>query len=386
MNETKHLRLHLVTPALPPMLDGIGDYTALLAAQLSTTADVRIYTDDRRAFQPVPNVPIVGAFDAAKPASIDRLLAAVAADPPDWLVIQYNPFGWGQRGLNLHLPRAMHRLRSMAPSVRLAVMFHETFVPLKNWKFAVMTTWQRWQFRQLVRASDVALFSIDPWAVQHRRAFRDKRIEHLPVGSNVPRVAIDKAEARRRLNIADDEVIVGVFGTGHVSRLFDRVRDAAVAVRSTGRPVRILYIGPDIAAVRSAMGDVSVIGDGSVSADEASRRLAAIDVFLATYSDGVSTRRGAMMAALEHGLPIVGTLGHHTDAELRTINGSAMLLANANDSPAFSAAVVSLVGDAPRRASLGRTAADLFARRYAWPVIADRLLAILNDRPAQRDV
>ena len=131
------------------------------------------------------------------------------------------------------------------------------------------------------------------------------------------------------------------------------------------------------------MGDgVAITADGPHPAEEVSRRLAAIDIFLATYSDGVSTRRGAMMAALQHGLAVVGTLGHHTDAELSAAHGEALWLVPINDPKAFDAAVVRLAEDEGARSALGRRGRQLFDRRYAWPAIARQMLAALADIPA----
>jgi glycosyltransferase involved in cell wall biosynthesis len=106
--------------------------------------------------------------------------------------------------------------------------------------------------------------------------------------------------------------------------------------------------------------------------------LAAIDVYLAPLSDGVSTRRGSMMAGLEHGLAIVGTRGEATDEVLAREHGRAMLLADVNAMPAFEAHVRTLLVDAERRRELGSAAEALYEREFAWPRIAEKLMAILS--------
>ena len=42
-----------------------------------------------------------------------------------------------------------------------------------------------------------------------------------------------------------------------------------------------------------------------------------MDLHLAPYSDGVSTRRGAFLAGLQHGVSSVTTIGKHTDSLLK---------------------------------------------------------------------
>src|ERR671916_396556 len=76
----------------------------------------------------------------AKPRSVLRLTDVIQADPPDWLLLQYNPFSYGRWGLNLHLPLIVRRIKQQQPHIRIALMVHEPFVPIENWKFAIMTT------------------------------------------------------------------------------------------------------------------------------------------------------------------------------------------------------------------------------------------------------
>ena len=382
------MRMVLVAPALPPQIDGIGDYSARLAEELACgdygIGRVAVLTGDTAAREadPIPGVAAIrGAFDPNHAATADRLLDAIIEDRPDWVLLQYNPFSFGRRGLNLNLPRAMADVGRRLPGTRLAVMFHEQFVPVVNWRFAVMTTWQRWQFLQLGRAADVLFCSMSAYAERCRRWFAGKPVMHLPVGSNIPRVKMDRDEARKRLGIDASEVVLAVFGNAHISRSFETVAAAVKAVREGGHRPRVLYIGPDGADMRVALGDSpTAITEGPLPAEEVSRRLSAADLALSSYSDGVSTRRGAMMATLQHGLAVIGTDGINTDPELRAANGSALLLAAAGDNPAFAAAVRRLADDPAERARVAAGGLILFNQRYGWPAIAGLMIKALTSR------
>jgi glycosyltransferase involved in cell wall biosynthesis len=371
-------RLHIIAPALPPMLDGIGDYTAHLSLELSKSLDVTIVGNSVAVLDPIPGVRIAPTFDPDRRRSVWKIADTVIGDLPDAILLQYNPFAYGRWGLNLDLPRVLKCIRRHAPVIPIIIMMHEIYVPLSNWKFAIMSTWQRWQFRQLGRAADAVCFSIEPWASEHKKGFCPGAVYHLPVGSNIPREPITRADARSRLGLADDELALGVFGTAHVSRLFQPLRDSAKAVAASGRRVRVVYIGPHKEAVQTALGDLLLIADGPFPADEVSRRLSALDIFLATYADGISTRRGAMMAALQHGIATVGTRGHHTDAELVAADSRNLLLAPANDLPAFDAAVMKLANDTQLREKIAAGGLEMFNRCYSWPAITARLLAIIH--------
>ncbi len=255
-------KLYIVAPALPPMLDGIGDYTALLARELSKSLDVSIVGNSQETADPIPGVQVLPTFNPDQRRSVWKIADTVIGDLPDALLLQYNPFAYGRWGLNLELPRVLKCIRKHAPVIPIVVMMHEIYVPMSNWKFLVMTPWQRWQFFQLGRIADSVCFSIEPWADRRRHGFCRGAVHHLPVGSNIPREQITRAEARAKLGLEDDEIALGVFGTAHVSRLLEPLQSSARAIAATGRRVRLIYIGPHAVAVRSAIGDVPLIADG----------------------------------------------------------------------------------------------------------------------------
>lgn len=378
------MKITIIAPALPPKLDAIGAYTALLAAELARSAEVAVLTELGHEYDPVPGVAVHGAFDPERPESVSRIPSLIAADPPDWLLLQYNPFSYGRWGFNPFLPQAMRAIKRRSPHTRLAVMVHEPFVPFlssENWKFAIMTVWQRWQLWALGRTADVMFFSIELWAQKFGRWFRGKPVRHLPVGSNVPRVAITRDEARRRLGIAEGTSVLGVFGTAHPARLLPWVRQAAEAVAGEGRDMLILHIGPDADLVRRLMGSLPLRADGPLPAEEVSRRFAAMDVYLIPFADGVSTRRTSLMTSLQHGLATVATVGRSTDSILRNAGGRALLLAPTDAPEEFCRSAVQLAADAPLRGTLGSAAQSLYDDQFDWPRIAAILRGTLEDLP-----
>jgi hypothetical protein len=139
-------RICIITAALPPTLDGVGDYTARLASELSAQVQVTILAAECSSTQPVPGATVIGVFDPNDRRSVWRIAEEVSARRPNWVLLQYSPFAYGPRGLNLHLPRMIKSLRRSSPGTRVAIMAHETYVPISSWRFAVMSTWQRWQF------------------------------------------------------------------------------------------------------------------------------------------------------------------------------------------------------------------------------------------------
>jgi glycosyltransferase involved in cell wall biosynthesis len=253
-------------------------------------------------------------------------------------------------------------------------MVHEMFVPLTTWKFAAMSPWQRWQFWRLAADADVMFFSVGVWADKVRPFRRGRPTLHLPVGSNIPRVPITRAEARARLGIAEDTVVLGLFGSAHASRMLDWVRDAAHAVCAAGHDTLLLYVGPDAATVRTACAGIPLLADGPFPGEEVSRRLSAMDIHLTPFVDGVSTRRGSFMAGLQHGVATVSTNGHHTDALLLNESEEALILTALSQSDRFANTVVRLVKNCSWCQSLGSHGQQFYQRHFAWSTIAERVV------------
>ncbi|MCC6730579.1 MAG: glycosyltransferase family 4 protein [Chthonomonadales bacterium] len=297
---------------------------------------------------------------------------------PDWLILQYCAFAYGRWGLNPYLPLAIRRVMRACPDTRFALMVHEPLAWPINWKLRLMNVWQRWQLRELGRTADVVFFSIDPWVRQFGPWFPGTPAYHLPVGSNVPRVEITREEARRRLSIPGERVVLGLFGTAHHSRLFGLAGEAVGRLRSRGIDAGVLYIGPHGDRVRAAMGDVPSICEGPLPADEVSRRFSAMDIYLAPFADGVSTRRTSLMTGLQHGCAVAATRGPLTDDVLLKEDGRAFLLSDVSDQDGFTANVVRLAEDADLRAALGSGARALHATEFAWERIAGRMLKLLR--------
>ncbi|HEX4794864.1 MAG TPA: glycosyltransferase family 4 protein [Humisphaera sp.] len=383
------MKLHIIAPALPPTVDGIGSYSALLAAEIGQSATVTVLTATGADYDPIPSVRVVQAFDPRRRRSVKAIERIVTADSPDWIVLQFNQFSYGRWGLNPYLPSTLLRVLRNNPSCRLAVMFHEDFVPPISWKFKIMRQWQRRQFKLLGRAANVVFFSIEPWVRKYAGWFPGKQVLHLPVGSNITRVPVNREEMRRSLNIFPQELMLGVFGSVSAARNGPWINAATGALRHIPGKKTLLYIGADGAALASAMGlnlmaGVAERNMGCLPSDQVSRHLQVVDVFLSPFSDGVSTRRGSMMAALQHGLPTVATRGWATDDVLATEHGRSIMLADANSLDEYGSLVTRLVSDKELRSRIGNGASAFYKREFAWPRIAERMMAALAEHRATR--
>ena len=174
--------------------------------------------------------------------------------------------------------------------------------------------------------------------------------------------------------------MVGLFGTASSGRMLGRVQEAVDVLRQAGHRVQVLYIGPDRHKICSELGDSDIIADGPFPGEEVSRRLAAMDIYLAAYVDGISTRRGGLMAALQHGVATVGTRGPLTDSLLAQEDGRAFLLADVAAPEMFSAHVLRLAAETELRKQIAEEGTSLYGREFVWPKIVGKMQMALTDQ------
>ena len=172
--------------------------------------------------------------------------------------------------------------------------------------------------------------------------------------------------------------MVGLFGTAHVSRMLPLINDTLRALARAGHRATLLYVGPNADVVRAQVNTVPLVAEGFLSGEEVSRRFTAMDMYLAPFMDGVSTRRTSFLAALQHGVATVGNRGAWSDPLLLREDERAFVLTDVRNEKAFHQLALRVAGDAAFRARLGAGAEELFAREFTWESIAERLLFALG--------
>jgi glycosyltransferase involved in cell wall biosynthesis len=86
-----------------------------------------------------------------------------------------------------------------------------------------------------------------------------------------------------------------------------------------------------------------------------------------------------MMAALQHGLPIVGTRGPAIDTALAGTEG-ALRLVPVGRPDLFAGAVAELAQQPSERRRMAQAARSLYEQRFDWPVSARSLMVELGVR------
>lgn len=364
------MRIALVSGGYPPEPDGIGDHTCHLAREIARAHQVAVFTTSAIPRNQDGAVEVSGVFDATAPRSVRALGPAITGWGADRVILQYNPFGFGPRGWNPHLSRFLRTLR--AEGIGIDVFFHETHVPPRIGKFLVLFAYQYPQFAAVCRSASRIFVSTGRWIPQVRRIRRDVTPRLVPIGSNIARATAAREVLRRKLG--QSGTLLVVFGSAHPSRLIDWIAAAAAEVAQRQPDTTLVYIGEDGSLMRRACADrLPVIDRGFLPADEAGEQIAACDVMLAPFIDGLSTRRGSVAAAFQNGVPVVSTVSRWTDEILRGRENDGIILSPVDAGAAgyasrAVAAVLAAKNHNPERLRA------FYARYFDWPVAAEALV------------
>ena len=309
---------HLLSGEYPPQPGGVGDYTRLVALSLARTGQqVHVWTPGDTGVGAEDGVTVHRVPGLFTPAGLPRLSRGLDACPgPRRLLLQYVPHAFGLKAMNVPFCAWFAARRKD----ERWVFFHEVVYPWSardSLRHQVLAGATRVMARLVGGASDRVFVSIPTWA-EHLPA-RSRRDAHwLPVPSNIPTEAPEAAVRAVRARLGSGRVVghFGTYGTT-IGALLERV---LVPLLRAGSERQALLLGRgsrEFQAVLAARHpDVAgrVHAAGALAAEDASAHLLACDLLLQPYPDGVSARRGSVMAGLGVGMAIVTNTGHLTES------------------------------------------------------------------------
>lgn len=361
-------RWAILTVEYPPQVGGVSDYTRSVACGLAECGDeVHVWAPPSEGIAPRdPGVTVHRMSSRFGPRALRSLTWDLRALPrPYQLLIQYVPQGFGWRGLNLLFCLWLRGWRREAPWV----MFHEVATPIARSQ-SLARNLQGYGTRVMAHAvagSAARVFiSIPGWV-----GMLGKRtvVQWLPVPSGIPTTASDARATAIRAQISGgaNALILGHFGVA--ARDANSVLCLALAelLRTTPGTLAVL-VGRRSTEIVEGMKRLypdllnRLHAAGVVPADEVAAHLAACDLLLQPYPDGVSSRRTSLMAGLALGLPIVTVSGALTEPLWQ--ESGAVALAEEYSSGALVATVARVLADDSYRVALGRKGAALYLDRF----------------------
>lgn len=379
------MRIGQITGEYPPMQGGVGAYTQELARALTDLGHELFIFTDHRAEKAHNDDPVHVTADAHTWGwgTLSRIRRWTQAQRLDVVNIQYQAAAYNMAAF-------IHIVPMRIDTACVVTTFHDLLVPYLFPKAGPL----RYQaVLTLARSSDGVI-------VTNRGDFQRlsaeqtiASLQHIPIGSNIaPATTPDfnRALWRKALGFSDTDVVVGYFGFLNASKGVDTLLQAVRIARNNNLPVKLLMIGgrtgtsdpANIVYAREVDHMVDDLGlnnhihwTGFVDSAAVSGHLMAADMIALPFRDGVSFRRGSLMAALAHGCAIIST---YPEIDMLDLAGDEHLRLIPPDSPtALALAIEDLAGNPQLCARMGKNARTL-AGEFAWSKIAARTAAFFD--------
>lgn len=422
------MKVLFVTGEYPPLQGGVGDYTAALAyhlARLGVEVTVltssaaakqigwgervqeRMEADDTSAYSSV-SVRSIPAVEHWNTRSWRTVAAAVRRTGAQVVHIQYQTGAFEMHPainlLPLWLRLWQGQLRRSHPVERIACVstFHDLRKPYLFPKAGPVRSLAN---RMLARSSDATILTNDE---DYRQATKYQPNSYLiPIGSNIPETpppGFDRDAWRKRMGLSPNDLLLAYFGFINNTKGVDTLLQAMEGLLQQERRIKLLIVGgttdssnpvnrEEEKAIR-AMADRAglrgnILWTGFAGPAECSAHLLCADIAALPFKDGVSMRRGTLMAVLTHGLPLVTTYppSGSLPAEIpqsrqtisvslpRLVDGENALLVQPGNHTELAQAIARLIDDRDLRECLSIRAREI-ARAFAWEDIAARTFAL----------
>ena len=310
------MNIVLICAALQPGRDGVGDYARRLAGELIRTGHQAaiIALNDRYIQTKITELQIADKVEvpvmrlpAAWPMS-GRLNAAekwIDKLDPDWLSLQFVPFGFHPKGLKLMLGRQLYKIGG---GRQWHIMFHELWVGMDEQSPAKHILWG-WAQRQLIKA---IIKQLKPVVIHTQAGLYQLQLAKLDVKAGLLRLFGNVPVLHNAVFEKDANTInFLIFGHIHFGAPAETFALEAVAyAKKRHQQVSLTFAGRcgssrqdwELACLAAGL-PVKLLGESSP--ERIAEELQKATIGITTTPAALADKSGTVAAMLEHGLPVL---------------------------------------------------------------------------------
>ena len=323
------MKIAFLAPSLEPGRSGVGDYTQLLAGEIERSGHecflIGLNDSDAVDWQRSARPQILRLSAAASwKERFGAIQRACEHFNPDWVSLQFVPYGYHRKGLAWSFGRGLPRVLD---GYAIHLFFHELWIGCSE-----AARWRERAIGSVQRALTLRLVdSLRPAVVHTTNALyaailyqRGVAAGELPLFSAIPVVTTRNPEqalaaAVRAKGIEIDfsarerYLIGGFFGTIHVDwpaePFFGRMAELSA---ETGREVLLVSIGRANPEIWNDLVErhgewLRMVALGEQPADMVSYLLQSLDFGVSTTPANIIGKSIGVAAMLEHGLPVIAS-------------------------------------------------------------------------------
>ncbi|MBP3470762.1 MAG: glycosyltransferase family 4 protein [Paraprevotella sp.] len=366
------MKILFITNILPPVVDGVGDYTLNLAKEFarhghSTCIVCKRDERGKTVYDDIEVFPVIEEWNREAATPVIRLIRERRVDV---VSLQYVPHGYDHRGLPFaiaHLARQINRT-----GVPLYTFFHEVCIGKGKWYQIyrnIVAYLMALIAKQIGDNSTHVGTSIGHYK-KRLKALHINNVSLIPIPSNVPVVYTDESYKNYiREAIADkDDTIITLFG----NRDFSAVVDAVRLLRDNGSKIKVIALGK---ANPSIPVEDFIYFTGTLEISRLALYLQITDILILPEdpSSGCSLKSGSLAAALRFGIPTITARGFMTDESLSGL----FLFTKENTIEEYTTLIKELMDNGGLRDNLKKGSLD-FAERLTWQTVYENYMEALS--------
>jgi len=304
-------------------------------------------------------------------SSLSVLFKELKSLKVDHIILQYTPLSFEvNKGVSNYALR--HFWETCGEHWQTSLIIHETYFQV--WWYPP-SWWRGPQQKRMLQqlsqsshnvftASELLVNELNSWGLDHKT-------NRLSLGSHFPVHNIDRIKERDRIGISSGEVVLTLFGGGQALKLMSQLVNQLDTFLSKNN---ISFCWCLLGGIPQDWFSLSapVLSPGRMSELEISKFLQISDIFLVPHQCGLTAKRSALMAGMQHGLPIVGTKGYMTDLFWDGVPG--VTLVPVSQKSKFNEEVLELCNNQHLRNLHGKQNQIYYENNCTWEKIANTLI------------
>jgi glycosyltransferase involved in cell wall biosynthesis len=361
----------IITKTLPPAVCGIGDHSVLLGNAIRS----RGHQVTLVASSGSPGEDRCIVKDFWRRGALDGLMRKLESMGADHLILQYTPLMFAIDGKYQNFQMADF-WSDCSSKWKTSIILHETY--FRAWwhpPSLIKGAIEKRLMKMMMRNSNYVFTASQPLFEEIRQWFGNARIGWLPLGSHFPFHAIDRQKMKAEAGFSQCDVVLTLFSGGESLRKLSHYVNSVDALLSKNNiAARWLFLG----GVKEEWFSLRlpIVSPGFLTPEDLSAWLQLTDIFLMPHISGLSAKRSTLMAALQHGLPVVGTKGPMTDPFWGELPG--VVLTPMPGAKAFANSVLKLSHSEGLRKEIGEQNHLYFEQHFTWDRIADGFLGVVG--------
>lgn len=372
------MKILFITNNLPPIVDGVGDYTYNIAKQFAKH-EHEVYIvcrKDQRINIRIEGIMVLPIVENWNFRCYKPIVKVIKENRIDIVSLQYVPHGFHPKGLPFSIVKLTNEINKTQS--KLFTFFHEVYVEegkgrLKRY---VLSKLMQCISKRVKDNSDYLATSIEYYGDMIKKmSSRKKDISIIPIASNIPETKMSEDElAVLKKEIApNNETIISFLGLRNIQTSIDAISE----LKSDGYNLKIVLIGKTQCNSLNNLPE-DTFKTGILDIVEIDKYFKISDIFILPQDNiyGCSFKSGSFVAGMRNRLPIITAKGNLTSSKLET--GNNIIFVDFDNIKEVKGSILKLLNDKKSALSIGEQA-YFISIKFTWSETYHKYIDVLKN-------